>query len=190
MCIWVGAHTCTYVYMSTWHIHRYLHTGVHRPTYENMCTQVHTCTHVYTGWCAHMCIRVHAHMHRYIDTHRLHRYTHVNTCIHRYTHRRNHKSQRCTQTPNTPYKNAMDSKATLNGLTSRELKLKASLPNQHCKQEQGWFRSAETGEDKSLPSVYSFKCFLTSNTFMAQKWKHHLVWVVFLSLAGFWWRCQ
>lgn len=79
------------------------------------------------------------------------------------------KSQRCTQTQNNPYKNAMDSKATLNGLTSRKLKLKASFPNQHCKQEQGWFRSAETEKDRSLPSVYSFKCFLTSNTFMAQK---------------------
>lgn len=62
----------------------------------------------------------------------------MNIRVHRYTHRRNQqdqmlqqlaqkKSQRCTQTQNTPYKSIMDRKATLNGLTSWELKPKAHI---------------------------------------------------------------
>lgn len=42
----------------------------------------------------------------------------------------------------------------------------------------------EQGRDKSLFLVSGFKCLLTSSTLMAQKWKHHLSWVVFPSLQA------
>lgn len=102
-------------------------------TYKNTLIHVHMCIWV----AAHTCnIWVHD---TYTGTYaRAYMGTHMNTHVHRYTHKRNQqdqmlqqhahkKSQRCTQTQNTPYKSTMDRKATLNGLTSWELKPKTRI---------------------------------------------------------------
>lgn len=188
MCTWV--HTCTQIHSSAYrytHKHVCRYTNRHRHTNTLIYTHVHMYTHI------HMYIWVHTHVYRYtqsctqVHTHMCNRYTHVNTCVHRYTHRRNHQDQMLQNhalrghrgAPRHEYSlqecnNTVEQHSVVSLLGTewrpasgaRSFSLD-SLCDQPCEQDGAGSEQRKLGEDKSLPSVYSFKCFLTSNTFMA-----------------------